>query len=100
MKEQNKSIRVLLITLLVLFLALSLVSCADSEVVDSCVDEKNTYGFWGGLWHGIIAPISFFGSLIWDDISMYALNNNGGWYDFGFILGVGGLTFGSGRKSS
>jgi hypothetical protein len=100
MKEQNKSIRVLLITLLILFLTLSLVSCADTEVVDNCVDEKSTYGFWGGLWHGIIAPISFFGALIWDDISMYALNNNGGWYDFGFILGVGGLTFGSGRKSS
>jgi hypothetical protein len=31
---------------------------------------------------------------------MYAVNNNGGWYDFGFILGVGGLTFGSSRKSS
>jgi hypothetical protein len=85
--------------ILLLTLTMNLVSCADSEVIKECVSE-NTYGFWGGLWHGIVAPFSFFGSLIWDDISMYAVNNNGGWYDFGFILGVGGLTFGSSRKSS
>jgi hypothetical protein len=84
---------------LLLTLTLNLVSCADTETIKECVSE-NTYGFWGGLWHGIVAPFSFFGSLIWDDISMYAVNNNGGWYDFGFILGVGGLTFGSSRKSS
>lgn len=92
MKRQS-----ILFTLL-LVLTLSLVSCADTEVISSCVSKENTYGFWGGLWHGIVAPFSFFGSLIWDDISMYAVNNNGGWYDFGFILGVGGLTFGSTRK--
>jgi hypothetical protein len=85
--------------ILLLTLTMNLVSCADPEVIKECVSE-NTYGFWGGLWHGIVAPFSFFGSLIWDDISMYAVNNNGGWYDFGFILGVGGLTFGSSRKSS
>ena len=84
--------------ILAIALLLNLASCADVEVVKECVGD-NTYGFWGGLWHGIVAPFSFFGSLIWDDISMYAVNNNGGWYNFGFILGVGGLTFGSGRKS-
>jgi hypothetical protein len=89
----------IIIILLSIVLVLNLTSCADVEVVKECVGE-NTYGFWGGLWHGIVAPLSFFGSLIWDDISMYAVNNNGGWYDFGFILGVGGLTFGSSRKSS
>ena len=89
----------IILTLLLIILVLNLTSCADTEAVKECVGE-NTYGFWGGLWHGIVAPLSFFGSLIWDDISMYAVNNNGGWYDFGFILGVGGLTFGSSRKSS
>jgi len=90
-----KRLGILLLTLALLTLT---TSCADTEVVKNCVGD-NTYGFWGGLWHGIIAPISFFGSLIWDDISMYAVNNNGGWYDFGFILGIGGLTFGSGKSS-
>jgi hypothetical protein len=30
---------------------------------------------------------SFIGSIIWDDVAIYAVNNNGGWYDFGFIGG-------------
>lgn len=33
------------------------------------------------------------------NIEDYAVNNNGGWYDFGFILGIGCLTFGSGKTS-
>lgn len=63
--------------------------CADNEVVNECI-KGHTYGFWGGLWHGIIAPFDFIGMLIWDDVTMYAQNNNGGWYAFGFLLGSGG----------
>ncbi len=68
-------------------------SCADVEpnVVD-CL-EGHKYGFWGGLWHGIIAPFSFIGSLFSNDIAVFAPNNNGGWYTFGFLIGVGGFTF-------
>jgi hypothetical protein len=83
---------------LAIIVLLSLSSCADVGTSHGCL-TGHVYGFWGGLWHGIIAPFSFFGSLIWDDISMYAVNNNGGWYDFGFVLGVGGLGFSSNRKS-
>ena len=72
--------------------------CADVAIVDECL-TSDPYGFWGGLWHGIVAPISFIGSLFSDNIAMYAVNNSGGWYDFGFWLGIGGLGFGSrGRK--
>ena len=46
-------------------------------------------GFWEGLWHGIILPFSFIGSLCSENINIYELNNNGGWYDFGFCIGVG-----------
>jgi hypothetical protein len=85
-------------TILTLTLILSLTSCADAETVGTCL-KGHEYGFWGGLWHGIITPFSFIGSLIWDDITVYAVNNNGGWYDFGFVLGVGGLGFSGGKKS-
>ena len=45
-------------------------------------------GFWGGLWHGVIAPFTFFVSL-WDDtVSIYETNNSGRWYELGFLLGV------------
>jgi hypothetical protein len=41
-----------------------------------------------GLWHGFIALFTFIISLFRDDVSIYEVVNNGGWYNFGFILGV------------
>ena len=43
--------------------------------------------------------LPFIGSLFFDDIAMYAINNNGGWYDFGFVLGAGILTRGSSKST-
>jgi hypothetical protein len=89
--------RSILLVLVVSVLFLS--GCADVENVQQCVTGR-TYGFWGGLWHGIIAPVSFIGQLFSDDIAIWAVNNNGGWYAFGFILGSGILGAGvSSRKS-
>ncbi|MEM7657497.1 MAG: hypothetical protein AAF399_15290 [Bacteroidota bacterium] len=34
-----------------------------------------------------------------DTIEMYQSFNNGGWYDFGFVLGAGILFGGSGSQS-
>lgn len=67
-------------------------SCADNTPVQECLTQGHVYGFWGGLWHGIIAPFDFIGMLIWDDVTVYAQNNNGGWYAFGFLLGVGAFS--------
>ncbi len=75
-------------TVLILVLISLLMSCADSESIVECLTD-NTYGFWSGFWHGIISVISFICSLFYDDISVYAVNNNGAWYDFGFLIGVG-----------
>jgi hypothetical protein len=52
-------------------------------------------GFWRGLWNGIIAPITFIISLFSEKVRMYEVHNNGGWYDFGFVLGVM-IAFGGG----
>ena len=69
-------------------------SCADVQPnIQPCL-QGHIYGFWGGLWHGIIAPFACIGSLISDDIAVWAVNNNGGWYTFGFFLGLGSLTGG------
>lgn len=84
--------------LLILVLSVMLTSCADvSPHVDQCI-TSDPYGFWGGLWHGIILPFSWIGSLFSDNIAIYAYNNNGGWYDFGFTLGVGGIFSGYNRR--
>lgn len=85
------------IFVLILTLVLILTGCADVTPVDQCVTAE-PYGFWSGLWHGWIAPFAFIGSLFSDDIAVYAVNNTGGWYDFGFVLGIGGFSFGFSRS--
>jgi len=79
--------------------AILLPSCADVQHdIQPCLNG-HTYGFWGGLWHGIVAPFSWIGSLFSSDIAVFAVNNNGGWYNFGFMLGIGALTGSSTRAS-
>lgn len=57
-------------------------------------------GFWVGLWHGVIMPITFIVSLFNPDIGIYEANNNGKWYDFGFVLGAISLGGGSGGAAN
>lgn len=83
------------IWLVLVFVMLTL-SCAQAVNVQQFV-EAESYGFWSGLWHGIIAPVTFFISLFVEEVAIYAPNNNGGWYDFGFVLGAG-ILFGGSRK--
>ena len=45
-------------------------------------------GFWIGIWHGVIMPITFIVSLFNPDVGIYETNNNGGWYNFGFVIGA------------
>jgi hypothetical protein len=70
--------------------------CAHYEAVDQCL-TGHTYGFFGGLWHGFIAPFDFIGMLFNHDITMYAQNNNGGLYALGFLIGSGGWGFFGGK---
>ena len=88
MKRLNNKLSYVLYLVLASFL---FAGCADVEIVTECVIDT-PYGFWSGLWHGMIAPFAWIGSLFSDDIAIYAVNNNGGWYDFGFILGIGSLS--------
>ncbi len=81
----------LLIGLLIMVLMLS--GCANVENINEC-RQGYQYNFWYGLWHGLIFPFSFIGSIFSKDIAVYAVNNNGVWYDFGFFIGVGGLQSG------
>lgn len=84
-------------------LCVLLVSCAPGP--NAQVNTPDVHGviagFWRGLWHGIIAPITFIVSLFNDSIHMYDVHNNGGWYNFGFLFGLttlwGGGAHGAGR---
>ena len=72
-------------------------SCAHQVDVSACVEGTKEYGFWNGLWHGLVAPFTFIGHLFDNDIAVFATNlkGNGGWYYFGFLLGVGAFSGGS-----
>jgi predicted small secreted protein len=82
---------------LALVVLVVLASCAPGP--NTMVGEPDTdgdvAGFWMGLWHGIIAPVTFVISLFTDSVSIYDVFNSGGWYDFGFVLGAG-IIFGGG----
>lgn len=82
----------------ILLVTLLFTGCADvSPHVTDCI-TSNPYGFWSGLWHGITVAFSWVGSLLSDDIAIYAYNNNGGWYDFGFVLGIGCIVGSANKK--
>jgi len=53
-------------------------------------------GFLFGLWHGFIFPVAWVLSLFLPDVAVYAVPNNGGWYDFGYFLGI--VVFGVGAR--
>ncbi|GGB84618.1 hypothetical protein GCM10007424_25830 [Flavobacterium suaedae] len=84
-------------TILILVMLFLLVSCARHTSCDFPTEEQ--YGFWSGLLHGIISPIGLVGMLIYDDVAVFAPNNNGAWYAFGFLLGSGGWGFLASRGS-
>jgi hypothetical protein len=89
------------VTILIALAAILIIlpGCANKEVVTECL-KGQTYGFWAGLWHGIIAPIDLIAMLWRDDVSVYASNNNGAWYAFGFMIGSGGWGFLGGNRAS
>jgi hypothetical protein len=66
-------------------------------------DQGIVAGFWRGLWHGLIAPVTFVLSLFSRGVRIYEVHNAGGWYDLGFLLGVSAALGGAargGRKSA
>jgi hypothetical protein len=71
---------------------LVMVACTATQTATS--SNGNAPGFWFGLWHGFIAPITFIISLFPNDLRIYAFPNAGLWYDFGFMVGIGGFSGG------
>ncbi len=89
-----KTMRLVLLSLIVV-LVLSACSAGANPSVDIGAADGDIAGFWTGLWHGLIAPITFIISLFSDTVNVYEVHNNGNWYDFGFVLGAG-ILFGGG----
>ena len=71
----------------------------------ACVAKQSTAGvnpaapgFLEGVWHGFIFPIAWIVSLFTDEVAVYAIPNNGGWYNFGYFVGI--VFLGVGARSS
>jgi hypothetical protein len=90
--------RAALLALVMVVGGLALAACAPGANQLAGTGAQDPAGFWLGLWHGIIAPITFLVSLFNDNVNLYEVHNNGNWYDFGFILGLS-IVFGSGSRA-
>jgi hypothetical protein len=86
----------LVLCTLLLLLTLSACAAGPNGMVDTGPDPA---GFWLGLWQGLISPITFLISLFTPEVNIYEVQNNGNWYDFGFMLGVA-MAFGGGAGGS
>ena len=74
--------------LLILAATLALSACAATQAPDAVATAADTPGFLLGLWHGFIFPVAWILSLFMDNVAVYAVPNNGGWYDFGYFVGI------------
>ena len=87
--------------ILILTALVVLASCAPGQNPARGTADRSgeIAGFWLGLWHGVIAPITFLISLFSDTVNVYDVHNSGNWYDFGFVLGAG-ILFGGGAAGT
>lgn len=79
-----------------------LISLISTLLLSACMPNPTTAnmqppaGFFKGVWHGWIAPLSLIVGFFNDTTRVYDPNNTGWWYDFGFymavISGFGGLS--------
>jgi hypothetical protein len=76
--------------------ALALTACAATQASDAVAPHAP--GFLLGLWHGFIFPVAWLVSLFAPNVAIYTVPNNGGWYDFGYFLGI--VVFGVGARKS
>jgi len=80
--------RVAAVAVLAVVAALVLTGCAPGPNVAATLPPEELAGFWLGLWQGFISPITFLVSLFNSEVNIYEVQNDGNWYNFGFMIGV------------
>ena len=82
--------------LVLVTVALALAACVAKQSTNAV--SPTAPGFLEGVWHGFIFPIAWIISLFTDKIAVYAVPNNGAWYNFGYFVGI--CFLGVGARSS
>ena len=95
---KTKFVLISLLALAILVLAGCAAGANPTEGIPVADDSLD--GFWSGLWHGIISPVTFIISLFSDNVNIYEVHNNGGWYNFGFLFGMSIIFGGPARASA
>lgn len=92
--------RILLLSIIIVSLIFTLTGCMPG---DGTYTADKPAGFFWGIWHGWISPISLIVGIFNKDIRVYEAVNTGWWYDFGFymaiISGFGGLSLSRKKRS-
>lgn len=92
MADRSRSVRSLVGIVAITVL---LLGCAAG---DPRFTPSDPAGFWTGLWHGMISFITLVIGIFADSVHVYEVDNTGGWYDFGFLLGVA-MIWGGGHST-
>ena len=97
---KNKNLFVVFAVLITLTFVLS--ACGTANPLKNVALESTgkVYGFWNGLWDGLTAIFAFVGNIFGGHFGVYQVHNNGNWYDFGYLLGIGALAGGSSRTAT
>ncbi len=77
--------RVFVLSIVVVFIIITLTGCVPG---DGSYTSAKPAGFFWGVWHGWIAPISLIIGLFNENIRVYETINTGWWYDFGFYIAI------------
>jgi len=80
----RKSVRLASIVIIA-GLFLLMMGCAAG---DAQFTAEAAAGFWVGVWHGVISVVTLIIGIFSETVEVYETSNTGGWYDFGFLLGV------------
>ena len=79
--------------MIIIILLVTLSACAPGTGANTA---ENPAGFFSGVWHGWIAPISLIWGIFNKSIRVYEPYNTGWFYDFGFYIaiigGFGGIS--------
>ena len=79
-----------ILRLAVTALALMALAACATQAPGTVVEGDEIPGFFSGIWHGMIFPVAWFFSLFAEpgELSVYAVPNTGGGYNFGFFIGI------------
>jgi hypothetical protein len=98
--HQSKFCKICILILLTTFTLVFLTACVPG---DGSATINKPAGFFWGVWHGWISPISLIIGIINHNIRIYETANTGWWYDLGYysaiISGFGGLSLTRRRKT-